>query len=122
MKLDDFLDLLIPHLKTLQKDENAEPFYELMSGAFIWEDEKVRGLNTYELGCLRGIFRYRTSLISREPDERFASLWNALREKYPNWIGLAPERCSPNDAFVERYRKEREKVFSELGIVNERGT
>jgi hypothetical protein len=81
MKLDDFLDLLIPHLKTLQKDENAEPFYELMSGAFIWEDEKVRGLNTYELGCLRGIFRYRTSLISREPDERFASLWNALRER-----------------------------------------
>ena len=104
MKPEDFLDALIVHLKTLQKDENARFFYDLMSGAFIWEDEKLYGLKTGELGCLRAIFRYRTSLITQELDERFASLWNALREKYPEWIGFAPERCSPDQSFAECYR------------------
>ena len=118
MKLDDFLDSLIPHLKVLQKDENGELFYELMSGAFIWNDEKMDGLNVNEIGCLRAIFRYRTSLVIQQHDERFALLWAALREKCPEWIGFAPERCSPNQNLAKRYQEERRKAFSELGINN----
>jgi hypothetical protein len=70
MKLIDLLDSLIPHLTTLEKDENAEPFYELMSVAFIWSDEKVRGLNVNEMSCLGAILRYRTSLVVGDRDEK----------------------------------------------------
>jgi hypothetical protein len=111
VKLADFLDSLIPCLKSLQGDENAEPFFDYMGGAFIWTDERLRGLELYEMGCLRAIFRFRTSIVVQEPDERFQSLWNALKNKYPKWIGFAPERCSPNAALAERYREIRRVPF-----------
>ena len=96
-------------LKMTQKDKNATLFFDLMSGAFIWTDEPVHGLNKYEMGCLRGIFRYRTSLIVQELDERFKSLWDELKNKYPDWIGFDPERCSPSQELTSRYREERSK-------------
>jgi|ERR1700738_634822 hypothetical protein len=96
---------MIPHLKSLQNDENADVFYDYMSGGFIWTDEKVRGLNVNQMGCLRAIFRFRTSIVVQEADERFRRIWNALRGKYPQWIGFAPQRCSPNDALARRYRE-----------------
>lgn len=44
MNFKDFLDPLIVRLKTSQKDKNATPFFDLMSGAFIWSDEKILGV------------------------------------------------------------------------------
>jgi hypothetical protein len=114
IKLEDFLDVLIPHPKTLKKHKNAEPFHDLVSGGFIWSDERLYGLSVYSMGCLRAVFRYRTSLIVQEPDERFASLWNALREKCPEWIGFHSERCSPNQTLAERYREESRIAYGEL--------
>ncbi len=52
MNFSDFLDPLIIRLKTLEKDSNAVPFFDQMSGAFIWSDEKLRELPTNEMGCL----------------------------------------------------------------------
>lgn len=110
MNFNDSLDSLIVELRTLEKDNNASPFFDHTSGAFIWSDEKVRGLGANEMGCLRAIFRYRTSLIVHEPDPRFESLWADLKGKYPDRIGFDPARCSPNDDLVKRYRVARRYI------------
>ena len=81
MDVSDSLDSLIVHLKTLKKDSNAIRFFDLMSGAFVWSDEKIRGVSTNEMGCLRASLKYRTSLIVQESDPRFESLWAQLKQK-----------------------------------------
>lgn len=109
MNFNEFLNPLIVRLKMLKKDENAAPFFDHMSGAFIWSDEKVHGLSVNEMGCLRAIFRYRTNLIVQGEDNRFESVWIELQDKYPNWIGFSPERCSPDDVLLSRYQEIRSK-------------
>ena len=84
---------------------DAEPFLELMSDGFVWSDERLHGLGTDEMGVLRAIFRFRTSLIAQQPDSRFEDLWNALREICPEWIGFDPSRCSPNATLTSLYQK-----------------
>ncbi len=105
MDLIDHLDCLIPHLKLLSKNELAEPFFDTMSGGFVWSDEKIKGLEKYEMGCLRAIFRYRTSIIIGEPDQRFEEIWEKLKVGLPEWIGFDPERCSPRSDLIEEYFK-----------------
>ena len=109
MNFSDHLNSLIIKLKTQQVDSEATPFYDLMSGAFIWSDEKVHGLGVNEMGCLRAICRYRTSLIVQEVDKRFEFLWNEFKQKYPEWIGFRLERCSPNETLTAQYREIRKK-------------
>jgi hypothetical protein len=105
MNFRDYLDSLIVRLKTLRKDDKATPFFDQMSGAFIWSDEKVDGVTVEEMGCMRAINRYRTSLIVQESDLRFQSLWEEFRAKYPDWIGFDPVRCSPNRDLQFRYKE-----------------
>ena len=112
MNFNEFLNPLIVRLRMSRKDTNASPFFDQMSGAFIWSDEKVHGLSVNEMGCLRAIFRYRTNLIVQEEDKRFESLWIELKEKCPNWIGFSPERCSPNDSLQSRYQEIRKKPIT----------
>lgn len=109
MNYNELLEPLIARFKTLHRDSNAVPFFDCMSGAFIWSDEKLRGLSVDEMGCLRAIFRYRTNLIVQGDDKRFESLWADLKEKYPAWIGFSPDRCSPNDDLLVRYQEIRNK-------------
>jgi hypothetical protein len=89
MNYNEFLSPLIVRLRTLQKDDNAAPFFDCMSRAFIWSDEKLHGLSVDEMGCLRSLFRYRTNLIVQGDHRRFESLWADLKETYPDWIDLA---------------------------------
>jgi len=109
LAFNEFLDSVIARLKETQKDKDAYPFFDHMSGAFIWSDERILGLKGYEMGCLRAIFRYRTNLIVQEDDKRFESLWADLKAKYPDWIGFSPERCSPNHVLLARYKEIRSK-------------
>ena len=103
MEFIDYMEALIPRLQSLKKDEGATPFFDCLSGAFVWSDERIFGLNTNEMGCLRAIFRYRTNLIVREQDLRFELLWNQLKQKCPAWIGFDPVRCSPDAELMAKY-------------------
>jgi len=78
-------------------DKDAKPFFDLMSGGMLWSDETISGLSPELLGCLRALFRYRTSLIEGRPDTRFEALWARIKQLNPNWIGLRSERCTPSD-------------------------
>src|SRR5215813_628912 len=98
MNFEKQLDSLIPMLLKLKRDPSSEPFYDMMSDALVWEDEMLfAGLSAEQMGCLRTIFRYRTSLIVGSPDQRFQQLWKLLTAKCPQWIGFSPSRCTPSD-------------------------
>ena len=105
MNLDDYLDSLISKLRTLDRDKSAEITYDIMCGALIWSDEKVIDLTAGEMGCLRALFRFRTSIITDEPDERFRELWDKLRAKYPDWIGFDPSRSQANEDLARLYHQ-----------------
>jgi hypothetical protein len=103
------LKRLADQLRLQRMAPDAEPFMELMSDGFVWSDEKLHGLSTEEMGGLRAIFRFRTSLITQQADSRFENLWNELRKICPEWIGFDPSRCSPNETLLARYQKSRKR-------------
>jgi hypothetical protein len=105
MNFEDYLDSLIPKLRISKRDISAKVFYDLMSGALIWSDEKIAGLPPEEMGCLRAIFRFRTSIITSEPDERFRNLWNKFRAAYPEWIGFDLSRCRADEGLSKLYHQ-----------------
>ena len=94
MKFEEHLPALIVELRKCKFSSDAKPFFELMSGGLVWDDERISGLEPELLGCLRGLFRYRSSLIEQSPDERFSSLWNIAKQDCPEWIGFREDRCS----------------------------
>lgn len=109
VRLNDFLDPLILKLKRQKLDKDASFICDVMSGGFIWSDERIPGLKRNETGCLKAIFRYRTNLIVQENDYRFEALWDELKKKYPEWIGFDPSRCSPREELQLQYRKIKNK-------------
>lgn len=86
--------------------ETATPFYEMFSGALMWEDEKAP-LPFSELGWFRAVLAYRTSKIMGQPRTEFESIWNALREIAPDWPGFREERCQSTSKLAEMVEKER---------------
>lgn len=89
--------MLAPLLNKLQADPNARVNYELMSGALIWSDEfpalsEINGLDT---NCLRGVFRFRTTLMLGKPEERYRTGWEALQTLCPNWPAFLPDAENP---------------------------
>jgi len=98
------IDSLVPILASLDCKPNAEVAYDAMCDALVWEDEKLfKGLTVDQLGCLRAIFNYRTSLILDRPNEAFAGLWQTLLRKCPNWIGFDQTRCMPSKSLRDLY-------------------
>jgi hypothetical protein len=105
MKLEDSLDRLVQRLCIVRLDPSAEVGYDLMSGALIWSDENISGLTVEEMGCLRVILRYRTSVIVGQPDQRFRGLWDKLQAKYPEWVGFSTNRCQASETLLKLYNK-----------------
>jgi hypothetical protein len=100
---------LAAQLRLQKRVPDAEPFLDLMSDGFVWSDERLHGLSVEEMGGLRAIFRFRTSLITGLADSRFENLWNELRKICPEWIGFDVSRCSPNETLAARYRSSKRK-------------
>ena len=100
---------LADQLKLQKMVPDAEPFLDLMSDGFVWSDERLHGLSVEEMGGLRAIFRFRTSLITQLADSRFENLWNELRKICPEWIGFDQSRCSPNGKLLALYLKSKKK-------------
>src|SRR4051812_37527881 len=69
----DRLRRIAPKLNALRPDPNARVNYELMSGGLVWSDELPpwEELQDVEPHCLRGIWRYRSTLILGAAEERF---------------------------------------------------
>ena len=69
--------------------ETAGRFYELMSGALMWDDEKAN-LPFSELGWFREALAYRSSIILAQPRSEFEPIWTVLKRVAPKWPGFRP--------------------------------
>jgi hypothetical protein len=104
MILEQYLDSLVPILTELKRDPSAKIFYDTMSDALVWTDEAVfDGLTQEQMGSLRAIFRFRTSLILGDPDMRFEKIWSILKSRCPHWIGFIDSRCTGSKELVAKY-------------------
>lgn len=83
---------VIEMLRGAQYDPTAVRRAELMTGSFIWSDERngVPG----NLASVRALFGYRGSLQRDQPDESLREPWDQLLAACPEWPGFRPERCS----------------------------
>ena len=96
----------------------AALFYELMSDALVWNDE-IPDLQTGDVRdfhCLRFVFRYRTTLMLGQPDERFRRVWDEAYKLFPDWPGFDPRRQSPAlrpvyERFVEQAKADIRELF-----------
>jgi len=90
------LRCLAPILNQLTMFQDAECFYDVLSGGLLWRDEipdaSVLAPGTFE--GLRGGIRYRTTLILGEADQQYQDLWAEAKNLFPNWPGFSPARRS----------------------------
>ena len=84
----------------LRFDEESPYFYELMSGALIWEDEKA-GVTFEQLGYMRMIWAFRTGEILESPRSEYQVLWEAVMEAAPDWPGFRADRCNPPEEVIQ---------------------
>jgi hypothetical protein len=95
-------------LNDLPFSEKAHRFYEMMSGALMWEDEKAN-LPFSELGWFRAALAYRSSIIFDKPRTEFEPIWIALKRVAPKSPGFRSERCTPSPELVDCLNQEKRK-------------
>ena len=81
-------------MRELKPAAGASVFYELMSDALVWDDEipDLAAGDVGEFHCLRFVFRYRTTLLVGQPDERYRRFWEEAARLFPYWPGFDPRR------------------------------
>ena len=104
-------------MRELKPAPGASVFYELMSDALVWDDE-IPDLETGNVGefhCLRFVFRYRTTLLIGQPDERFRCYWEEATRLFPDWPGFdAGRRSAELRPVYERFREQAKADIREL--------
>ncbi|MFK8044254.1 MAG: hypothetical protein AB8B72_02075 [Crocinitomicaceae bacterium] len=88
--------------------------YEVMSGAFIWEDEGLWTLKNHHLqDAFKYVIVHRMRLLVGD-DEDYGvmqsksfdkSIFEMAKKYFPNWIGFAESRCSYSSEIADRIRR-----------------
>jgi hypothetical protein len=83
-------------LDGLKKDQSARLFYDLFADALVWSDEVPPpdwpDRDSFSASDLRGLWRYRTTLILGQPEEKRRPAWDEAMKCFPNWPGFDPKR------------------------------
>ena len=104
---DELLGRLVqvaPKMNGLVKSPTALVHYDMMAGALWWSDERPDFDEPEYHWCLRPLFRYRTTLILGEPDQRYEHLWEQAKRLFPAWPGFDAERCRDDVQLARLYR------------------
>jgi len=88
-----------------------EPVYDLISDAFVWNDELIdfQTLSQGEAGAMRCLWRYRTSLVTGVQDGRFKELWTRATVLAPSWVGFTEGRDVYSENLAQKYRELKSK-------------
>jgi hypothetical protein len=83
---------LAKFLNNLPTDPNARVSYDVFADALIWSDEvppqDFPDRLSFSAADLRGIWRYRTTLILGRPEEKRRDAWDEAMKCFPNWPGF----------------------------------
>src|SRR5262245_47697712 len=96
------LKAIAPKMEALNPRLLAALRYDMWSGAVYWSDEIPNGIDQEAEDALRGLFRYRTTLILGKPEERLKPLWEAGKQFFPRWIGFSASRVSPTNRCIKK--------------------
>ncbi len=100
MEIPSDISRLTDAMNALRFGCDSPYFYELMSGALVWEDEKAgfstKRFSPVEIGILRMIWAFRSSLMLDSPRQEFESVWRRALIAAPNWPCFRTERCHPS--------------------------
>jgi hypothetical protein len=98
-------DELIQALRELHFCSDANRKFEMLSGGFLWSDERPKrysdAASGYPFRCLIG---YRASMILEKPREEHRVVWDSVLAGCPGWPGFRAERCDP--ALADELRME----------------
>ncbi|WP_459212240.1 hypothetical protein [Aquimarina rhabdastrellae] len=97
-------------LPTTSKIENPKMEYEVLSGAFIWEDEGLWGAKHSFASAFNYVIHHRMKLVvgptndvgfihSKNFDKQ---IFKMAKKYFPNWIGFDKARCSYNPELADR--------------------
>lgn len=91
-----FPDAALDALREARWSPDADRAFELMSGGFVWSDERLNDVaricSELDNWAFRCVIAYRASLIRDEPRTEFLEPWNQLRAACPDWPGFRPDR------------------------------
>jgi len=88
-------------LRQARFDPNATRRFEIMSGGFVWSDERLLedvhfSLHNSSNYAVRALMGYRSSLIEGKPSENYRLPWDQLLRECPDWAGFRAERSRPS--------------------------
>ncbi len=101
-------------LPTESKTMHPKMTYEIMSGAFIWEDEGLWEIRNHHLAnAFKYVIKHRMNLIVGPNNDneylrskRFdKAIYNMAKRHFPNWVGFDISRCSYNPELKDRIRR-----------------
>ncbi len=111
------LSEVAPFMRSLRASPDATVFYEVLSGSLIWTDEipdaSATGIQCGEF--LRPVFRFRTTVMLENPEERYREFWEEAYRLFPDWPGFLPWRRSAQHKAT--YEAMREKAMNEIDAV-----
>ena len=103
------VDAIVSDLDQLTFAPDAKHSYDIMAGAYVWDDEipmscrtdSATGQHAAEIEYflvvqlfLRRHWAYRHSLLIEKPRLEFQAGWDWFRNAAPHWPGFHPERFS----------------------------
>jgi len=97
------LRMMAPTLDNLEEQINAEILFCKISDAVFWTDEVPGSKSDWPTKfshVMRFLFRYRTSVILDEPDERLQEIYVRSKTLFPNWPGFFPKREAASEEIV----------------------
>ena len=85
----------------MEPTSDAQCFFECLSGGLIWTDERPPfEVDAEELGSLRVLWNYRTSLLLGKPRTEFDEVWSSALMLAPQWPGFLQERREPRTGLL----------------------
>lgn len=97
-------------LNGLPHDGSASICYDAFADALIWSDEvppqDFPDRVSFNASELRGVWRYRTTLILGTPEENRRAAWEEAMKCFPNWPGFDPKRRDSSLASTFRAMQE----------------
>ncbi len=110
MSIDYFekLSIIAQEMDGLCPMARAKIGYNVLADGIVWSDEYPLNLagRSEDFDCLRILWRYRTSALTEEPDEKWRPYWDHARSLFPNWAGFEPRRLLPSEA-IKKLRERR---------------